>query len=97
MGAFRVPARLLNLNADGTPRAAGTVIVRDDGHAYLVEASGAFRRVQILEETAEGVRYRVIQTATKAEKKAQRRERQRARSAVIDAALRVAQQAVAHA
>jgi len=91
-----LPVRVLTLNKDGHVHTPGTVVRADETHAYLVEASGAFRRVQVVEEAAAGVRYRMIKAATKPEKKAQKRERAKARSAIIDAALRVARQHPVH-
>jgi len=86
-------AKILTLDKKGEPHAAGTV-VRDGDDAYVVETSGAFRRVQIVEETLQGVRYRHIKAVTKAEKKARKRARARARAALADAALRVARRAL---
>ena len=97
MGNSLMSVRVLTLNKDGHAHTPGTVVKADDTHAYLVEAGGAFRRVQVLEETATGVKYHRIRASTKAEKKTQRRQRAKARSAIIEAALRVARQRQAHA
>lgn len=86
---------LINLDRHGHPFAPGTVVQAVD-HAYLVEPSGSLRRVRDVTEAADGVRFRRIRAATKAEKKALKRDRAKARNATIAAALRVAQQANVH-
>jgi hypothetical protein len=88
----RLTGRLLTHGRDGEPFKPGIVVHPDEQHAYLVEPAGNLRRVRDLVDATGTVQYHRIRAATKAEKKAMKRERARARSAVLEAALRVARQ-----
>jgi hypothetical protein len=85
---------MLNLDASGTPHKVGSVI-QAEHNAYVIEHDGSFRRVQVIEQAKDHVTYRRIRAASKAEKKALKRDRQKARADLAAAALRVARRTLA--
>jgi hypothetical protein len=82
----RITAELLTHNPAGDQHAPGTLVRARDGSAYLVETGLTLRRVQVV---GDGL-CRMVHKPTKAERKKLKRQRQKARSDLAAAALRVA-------